>query len=74
MRRAVRPILEASLRHGGTSLADVAYLLPDGRTGGYLERLAVYGRAGAPCRRCGGVVERTVLRNRSAYFCPGCQR
>ncbi|MBS1195728.1 MAG: fpg, partial [Actinobacteria bacterium] len=35
---------------------------------------AVYGRAGEPCRRCGTAVERIVLRGRSAYFCPECQR
>ena len=74
LRRAVRPVLEASLRRGGTSLADLAYLLPDGRAGDYLERLAVYGRAGEPCRRCGTAVVRIVQRGRSAYFCPGCQR
>jgi formamidopyrimidine-DNA glycosylase len=74
LRRAVRPVLEASLRRGGTSLADLAYLLPDGRAGGYLGRLAVYGRAGEPCRRCGVAVQRIVQRGRSAYFCPGCQR
>ena len=74
MRRAVRPVLEASLRRGGTSLADLAYLLPDGRAGDYLERLAVYGRAGEGCRRCRTPVERIVLRGRSAYFCPECQQ
>jgi formamidopyrimidine-DNA glycosylase len=74
LRRAVRPVLEASLRRGGTSLADLAYLLPDGRAGGYLERLAVYGRAGEGCRRCRTPVERIVLRGRSAFFCPECQR
>lgn len=74
LRRAVRPVLEASLRRGGTSLADLAYLLPDGRAGGYLERLAVYGRAGEPCRRCRTPVERIVQRGRSAFFCPGCQQ
>ncbi len=74
LRRAVRPVLQASLRRGGTSLSDLAYLLPDGRAGGYLERLAVYGRAGEPCRRCGAAVVRIVQRGRSAYFCPECQR
>jgi formamidopyrimidine-DNA glycosylase len=74
LRRWVRPVLEAGLRHGGTSLADLAYLLPDGRAGRHLERLRVYGRAGEPCRRCGTSVQRTVLRGRSAYFCPGCQQ
>jgi len=30
--------------------------------------------AGAPCRRCGAPVARTVIRGRSAYHCPTCQR
>ena len=30
--------------------------------------------AGAPCTRCGTPVQRLVLRGRSAYFCPSCQR
>ena len=74
LRAAVRPILEAGLRHGGTSLADLAYLLPDGRTGEFLPRLRAYGRAGRPCRRCGTAIVRIVQQGRSAYFCPGCQR
>lgn len=74
LRSAVRPVLEAGLRHGGTSLADLAYLLPDGRTGEFLPRLRAYGRAGRPCRRCGVPIVRIVQHGRSAYFCPGCQR
>jgi formamidopyrimidine-DNA glycosylase len=74
LRAAVRPVLEAGLRHGGTSLGDLAYLLPDGRAGDYLRRLRVYGRAGERCRRCGGTVERSVIRSRSAFWCRGCQR
>lgn len=74
LRAAVRPVLEAGLRHGGTSLADLAYLLPDGRTGRFLPRLRAYGRAGLPCRRCGTPIVRIVQHGRSAFFCPGCQR
>jgi formamidopyrimidine-DNA glycosylase len=74
LRGAVRPVLEAGLRHGGTSLADLAYLLPDGRTGQFLPRLRAYGRAGRPCRRCGTGIVRIVQNGRSAFFCPGCQR
>ena len=74
LRRSVRPVLEAGLRHGGTSLADLAYLLPDGRTGEFLPRLRAYGRAGRPCRRCRGEIVRIVQQGRSAFFCPGCQR
>lgn len=74
LRGAVKPILEAGLEAGGTSLADLAYLLPDGRAGEYLARLAVYGRAGDRCDRCGGTVRSEVLRQRTTHWCPGCQR
>jgi formamidopyrimidine-DNA glycosylase len=37
------------------------------------ERFAVYDRAGKPCRRCDGVVERIVQAGRSTYFCASCQ-
>lgn len=74
IRGAIRPVLDAGLRHGGTSLNDLAYLLPDGRAGEYLQRLRVYGRSGEPCRICGTPVERRVLGARSTHFCPFCQR
>lgn len=73
LRRAIRPVLEAGIRHGGTSLGDLAYLLPDGRAGDYLQRLAAYGREGEPCRRCGGIIERSIIRDRSSFWCAGCQ-
>ncbi len=73
LRAAIPVVLRAGLRHGGTSLGDLAYLLPDGRAGEYLPRLAVYGREGETCRRCGGVVERVVVRARSSHWCRGCQ-
>ncbi|MCB2223300.1 MAG: bifunctional DNA-formamidopyrimidine glycosylase/DNA-(apurinic or apyrimidinic site) lyase [Actinobacteria bacterium] len=73
LRRSIRPVLDAGLRHGGTSLDDLAYLLPDGRAGDYLSRLRVYGREDRPCRRCGTPVRRAVLRQRSTFWCPECQ-
>jgi formamidopyrimidine-DNA glycosylase len=36
-------------------------------------RIAVYGRAGKPCRRCGGSIERIVQAGRSTFYCPICQ-
>jgi formamidopyrimidine-DNA glycosylase len=73
LRSAIRPVMEAGLRAGGTSLDDLAYLLPDGRAGEYISRLNVYGRAGHRCRRCRGVVLSAVLRQRTTHWCPGCQ-
>lgn len=73
IRAAIGPVLEDGIAHGGTSLDDLAYLLPDGRAGEYLERLRVYGRQALPCRRCGTPIERTVIAQRSSHFCPACQ-
>jgi formamidopyrimidine-DNA glycosylase len=74
VRRSIRPILQAGLAAGGTSLDDMAYLLPDGRSGDYMARLRVYGRAGRTCSRCRTVIASTVLRGRTTAWCPGCQR
>lgn len=73
LRRAIVVTLDAALRHGGTSLDDLAYLLPDGRTGDFTARLSVYGRDDHPCRRCGRPIHREVLRQRSTHWCPQCQ-
>ena len=73
LRAAVPPVLKAGLRWGGTSLNDLAYLLPDGRAGEYLHRLRAYGREGLPCRRDGTPIERTVIGGRSSFWCPQCQ-
>lgn len=70
---AISVTLDMALASGGTSLDDLAYLLPDGRTGDYLERLQVYGREGEPCLRCGAPVRRSVIRGRSTFWCSECQ-
>ena len=70
---AIRVVLGNAIENGGTSLEDLAYLLPDGRAGENLEQLRVYGRSGLPCLVCGTPVERIVIRARSSHFCPVCQ-
>lgn len=34
---------------------------------------ALYRRAGAPCPRCGALIERRVIAGRGTYVCPACQ-
>lgn len=70
---AIPEVLQGGIDLGGTSLDDLAYLLPDGRAGDYLDRLAVYGREEEPCRQCGSPIERVVVAQRSSHFCPRCQ-
>ena len=74
LRRAIKDTLQHALKWGGTSLDDLAYLLPDGRTGDYVNRLRAYGREGEACHRCGTAIVRDVIRARSSFWCPGCQR
>ena len=70
---ATRIVLTTAISSGGTTLDDLAYLLPDGRAGENLGRLAVYGREGEPCPSCDAPIERVVIRARSSHFCPNCQ-
>jgi formamidopyrimidine-DNA glycosylase len=70
----VHDVLRLALDNGGTSLDDLAYLLPDGRAGENLGQLKVYGRDGEPCYVCGEIIDKVVIRARSTHFCPECQR
>lgn len=72
--KAVQDVLRVAIDNGGTSLDDLAYLLPDGRAGENLGHLKVYGRDGEPCYVCGEIIDKVVIRSRSSHFCPECQR
>ena len=62
---AVRDTLEAALGQGGTTIAD--FRAADGSVGGFQVHLAVYGRAGDACGRCGRRIRRSVQAGRSTY-------
>lgn len=66
-------VLGAAIANGGTTLDDLAYLLPDGRAGENMTSLRVYGRDDEPCFSCGTPIDRVVVRARSTHFCPTCQ-
>ncbi len=69
---AVQEVFAEALTAGGTSF-DSLYVNVNGQSGYFDRSLAVYGRAGQPCRRCGAPVRRDPFMNRSAYSCPVCQ-
>ncbi|MDF7775483.1 bifunctional DNA-formamidopyrimidine glycosylase/DNA-(apurinic or apyrimidinic site) lyase [Sphingomonas sp. AOB5] len=68
---AIREVLEAAIRAGGSTLRD--YARPDGELGYFAKEWRVYGREGEPCS-CGGTVERRVDGGRSTFWCPRCQK
>jgi formamidopyrimidine-DNA glycosylase len=69
---AVQEVLAEALTAGGTSF-DSLYVNVSGESGYFDRALAVYGRAGLPCPRCGTPVRRDPFMNRSAFSCPVCQ-
>lgn len=69
---AVVAVLERAIARGGTTLNDFAD--GEGNSGYFQIDLAVYGRDGEPCPRCGRAIRRIVQGGRSSFYCPGCQR
>lgn len=64
---AIRSVLRRGIHHNG---ATIDWVYPGG---GMQNHFRVYGRTGAPCRRCGTAIRRVVLGQRSTHFCPSCQ-
>jgi formamidopyrimidine-DNA glycosylase len=70
---AIREVLEAAIKAGGSSLRD--HIKTDGELGDFQHAFAVYDREGEPClRKDGGVIRRKVHSGRSTFYCPVCQR
>ena len=65
-------VMREALAVGGTSF-DSLYVNVNGASGYFERSLAVYGRTGQPCRRCGAAVVREPFMNRSSFRCPQCQ-
>lgn len=72
--RAIRSVLRAAIKAGGSSLRD--YARTDGALGEFQHRFAVYDREGESCPHagCKAKIRRIVQSGRSTYFCPNCQR
>ncbi len=69
---AIRAVLQDAIDNMGTTISD--YRTASGDTGGFQDRLAVYGREDAHCPDCRETVIRIKQAGRSTYLCPGCQR
>lgn len=69
---AAKQILAHAIERGGTTLRD--FISPDGAPGYFEQELLVYGREGAPCRRCGSPLRHAMVGQRATVWCPRCQR
>jgi formamidopyrimidine-DNA glycosylase len=68
---AARRTLRRAIRARGTTFRD--YRRTDGARGEFQMKLAVYGREGEACRRCGAVIRRIEVAQRGTHYCPRCQ-
>lgn len=68
---AVKEVLDASIRLGGTTLRD--FVDSDGKPGYFQQTLRVYGRTGEACRHCSAAVREIRLGQRSTFYCATCQ-
>ena len=69
---AIRVTLKAAISAGGSTLRD--FVNADGSPGYFQQTHFVYGRAGEACRQCGTPVKSLRIGQRSAFYCPHCQR
>lgn len=67
-------IMLFSIKHGGDSKSD--YRNAFGEKGGFQDFHKVYGKKKEKCpkKNCGGIIERMVVKGRSAHFCPRHQK
>ena len=69
---ALKKVLREAIAAGGSSVSD--YVGADGERGFFQIKHLVYGREGAPCRKCKTPIKRVVIAGRSSHYCPKCQK
>ena len=68
----IKAVLQEAITQGGTTLRD--FLNESGEPGYFKQRLNVYDREDSPCHICDTPIRRTVISNRSTFYCPQCQK
>lgn len=71
LHKACGDVIEESIALGGTTFR--SYTDADGKSGGFVTKLRVYGRDGLPCLRCKTTIRKTVSGGRGTHYCPECQ-
>jgi len=68
----VRATLQQAIEAGGSTLRD--FVGADGSPGYFQQHYFVYGRDTQPCRCCATPIKSARIGQRSAFYCPRCQR
>lgn len=75
LHRAIRRVLRQGIRNAGTSLGNGKgnFISPQSNMGRNRNHLKVFQRTGQACLRCGRIIERIVVGQRSTHICSKCQ-
>ena len=76
LHRSIPQVLKKGLKNLGTSLGTgkTNFYFPGNGAGRNAEELNVFRRTGEACPRCGGIISRIRIAQRSSHICPDCQR
>ncbi len=69
---AIKKVLRQALKLRGMSDGD--FRDTDGLEGRFQQTLYVYGRSDKPCKKCGTMIVRKKIGQRSVFYCPYCQK
>ncbi|OGI17125.1 MAG: DNA-formamidopyrimidine glycosylase [Candidatus Moranbacteria bacterium RIFCSPHIGHO2_02_FULL_40_12b] len=69
---SIKKILKKAVKLRGTSDSD--YRDTSGAPGNFQKVLRVYRREKQKCKKCGTIIKRIKIGQRSAFFCPRCQK
>jgi len=71
---AIKKVINEGIKDRGSSAADEAFILPDGRKGSHQKHLLIYQKDGQPCPVCNAIIRRIKQGGRSTFYCPHCQK
>lgn len=72
LHESIIKVLGDAVKAGGTTIRTYKNAL--GYAGTFQVKLAVYGKKGSPCIRCGTPIEKIKVAQRGTHFCPNCQQ
>lgn len=72
LHKSITKILTKAIKMRGTSISD--YRDANDKSGSFQNQLFVYRRGGQKCKKCGTIISRSVIAQRSTFFCPKCQK
>ncbi len=68
----IKKVLVLAIKKKGSSAEN--YLDANGQEGNFAPLIRVYQRTGQPCKKCGTKIKRIKIGQRSAHYCPKCQK